>query len=231
MLKIYCCLNTSPTLDPQDAVVIEQALRLAEEYGGGITAVGMGAADARQSIVQALAMGCDDALWIDDETQLESARWAVLVQALRRQAFDLLLVSPYSLSGRKDGPGRLAEYLQLLLLPHATEIQWRPGVLNGLCRDEDEALRMECPTPAIASVASNLSPRLPKLSAIVRAKKMPISRITVADSIHFGESCLAQHPVEGTRRRLIFDQEADALELFMDALKAEIGLTRGMDNQ
>lgn len=231
MLKIYCCLNASPTLDPQDAVVIEQALRLAEEYGGSITAVGIGAADMQQSLVQALAMGCHDALWIDNETQRESARWALLAHALRQQTFDLLLVSPYSLSGRKDGPGRLAEYLHLPLLPHVAEIQWRPGVLNGLCRDEDEALRMECPTPAIASVASNLSPRLPKLSAIVRAKKMPISSITIADKVHFGESCLAQHSVEATRRRLIFDHEADALELFMDALKTEIGLARGMDNQ
>jgi electron transfer flavoprotein alpha/beta subunit len=154
-----------------------------------------------------------------------------LAQALQQQTFDLLLVSPYSLSGRKDGPGRLAEYLHLPLLPHATEIQWRTGVLNGLCRDEDEALRMECPTPAIASVASNLSPRLPKLSAIVRAKKMPISSITAAERTQFDELCLAQHSVEGTRRRLIFDQEANALELFMDALKAEIGLARGMDSQ
>ena len=231
MLKIYCCLNASPTLDPQDAVVIEQALRLAEEYGGSVTAVGMGTADAQQSLVQALAMGCDDALWIDNETQQESARWAVLAQALQQQIFELLLVSPYSLSGRKDGPGRLAEYLHLPLLPYATEIQWRPGVLNGLCQVEDELLRTECPTPAIASVASNLSPRLPKLSAIVRAKKMPISRITVADSIHFGESCLVQHSVEGTRRKLIFDQEANALEVFIDALKEEIGLVKGMDKQ
>jgi len=53
-------------LNPWDEFAVEQALRTKEAHGGKVTAVSLGPEGAREALKQALAMGCDEAILLND---------------------------------------------------------------------------------------------------------------------------------------------------------------------
>lgn len=53
-------------LNPWDEFAVEEALRTKEAHGGKVTAVSLGPDSAREALKQALAMGCDEAVLIQD---------------------------------------------------------------------------------------------------------------------------------------------------------------------
>ena len=59
----------SPNIaNPWDEYAIEEAIRLKEKHGGKVTAVSMGPEDAQEALKTAIAMGCDEAVLISDES-------------------------------------------------------------------------------------------------------------------------------------------------------------------
>lgn len=96
-------------INPYDEYAIEEAIQLKEKHGGTITAVTVGGEEAEKELRTALAMGCDQAVLINIEDDLEEPDQysisQVLYHYMKDQEFDLILGGNVAIDG---GSGQVA---------------------------------------------------------------------------------------------------------------------------
>ncbi|MGD2051343.1 MAG: electron transfer flavoprotein subunit beta/FixA family protein [Acidimicrobiia bacterium] len=174
-------------LDDTDRYGVEIGLRLAEDAGDStVTLVSMSPAGNLQGIRQALAMGADRAVVVDDAT-LRGAdallTATVVAAALRREEPDLVIAGTESTDGSSGVvPQQLAELLEMPSLTFA-----RAVTLDG------DGIRIERQTqagyddvaatlPALLTVTSGVvEPRYPTFKGIMDAKRKPIDTVSCDD--------------------------------------------------
>ena len=172
--------------DDTDRYGIELALQLAEATEGSVTLVSMSPAGGLQGIRQALAMGADKAIIIDDESLRGSGALGtakVLAAAIKGEEADLVIAGTESTDGYVGlVPQMLAELLGLPALTFAKKVEQADG---GLRVERQTALGydvVESPLPALVTVTSGaVEPRYPTFKGIMQAKSKPIEQPSVAD--------------------------------------------------
>lgn len=173
-------------LDDTDRYGVEVALQIAEATEGTVTLVSMGPAGSLQGIRQALAMGADKAVVVDDGQLRGSGALAtakVLAAAIRAEGPDLVITGTESTDGYSGVvPQQLAELLDLPSLTFARKVE----LVDGALRIERISAAgydvVECPLPALVSVTSGaVEPRYPTFKGIMAAKSKPISQPSIAD--------------------------------------------------
>jgi electron transfer flavoprotein beta subunit len=164
-------------ISDDDKNAIEEAVRLKEKNGGTITAICVGPPEAKKSVKEALAMGCDKARLISDplfQGQDAPATALVLSVAIKKVGkFDVILTS----TGTTDsytgivGPA-LAEYLDLPQATFASKITVTGNKIS-VDRSMDEGLEtVESPLPVLVTVSREINqPRFPTLIQIMSAGK------------------------------------------------------------
>jgi len=173
-------------LDDTDRYGVEMGLQLAQaSEGGTVTLVSMGPVGNMQGIRQALAMGADKAVVVDDgelkgSDALTTAR--VLAAAIQREGFDLVIAGTESTDGYSGiVPQMVAEFLSVPALTYATSVEVGDGVT--IHRQSASGYdTVEAPLPALVSVTAGVvEPRYPTFKGIMDAKKKPIDTLTVGD--------------------------------------------------
>ncbi len=173
-------------LDDTDRYGVEMGLQLAQANDGTVTLVSMGPAGNMQGIRQALAMGADKAIVVDDTAlrgsdALTTAR--VLATAIEREGFDLVIAGTESTDGYSGVvPQMIAEFLDVPALTYATKVE-TDGASATIHRQTalgyDE---VSASLPALVSVTAGVvEPRYPTFKGIMDAKKKPVEQFTVAD--------------------------------------------------
>ncbi len=105
-------------ISDDDKNAIEEAVRLKEKNGGSITAICVGGADAKKSMKEALAMGCDRGRLISDPAFQDEDAVAtayVLSQAIKKVGkFDIVITATGTTDSYSGitGPA-VAQYLEL----------------------------------------------------------------------------------------------------------------------
>ena len=181
-------------LDDTDRYGVEVGLRLVEGYGEGasLTLVSMTPSGNLAGIRQALAMGADRAIVIDDDAlrgadALTTAR--MLAAALRSDNdgeeldFDLVIAGTESTDGSSGVmPQQLAELLDLPALTFARKVE-RDGDTIRIERQTETGYDVvAAPMPALLTVTSGAGePRYPNFKGIMQAKKKPVDTKTCAD--------------------------------------------------
>jgi len=173
-------------LDDTDRFGVEVGLRLAEGDDGSVTLFSMSPSGSLQGIRQALAMGADKAVIIDDATlagsdALTTAR--ILAAAIDREGFDLVVAGTESTDGYTGVvPQQIAELLDLPSLTFARKVDVADGVVRIEQQTSDGYDVVEAPLPALLSVTSGVvEPRYPTFKGIMGAKKKPIDVLTAED--------------------------------------------------
>ena len=175
-------------LDDTDRYGVEVGLQLAEQVGeeATLTLISMSPSGSLQGIRQALAMGADRAIVIDDEglrgaDALTTAR--VLAAALAEDGFDLVIAGTESTDGYAGVmPQQLAELLAVPSLSFARKVEKDGDNLRIERQTEDGFAVVEAPLPAVLTVTSGVvEPRYPNFKGIMQAKKKPIDTKTCAD--------------------------------------------------
>lgn len=173
-------------LDDGDRYGVEVGLQLAEATEGSVTLVSMGPSGNLQGIRQALSMGADKAVVIDDEALHGSAALQtaqVLAAAIQREGFDIVLAGTESTDGYTGAvPQQLAELLGVPALTYARKIE----VDDGNVRIEQQTATgynvLEAPLPGLVTVtAGAVEPRYPTFKGIMAAKSKPVDQLTAAD--------------------------------------------------
>ncbi|MFO7298723.1 MAG: electron transfer flavoprotein subunit beta/FixA family protein [Actinomycetes bacterium] len=173
-------------LDDTDRYGVEMGLQIAQANGGTLTLVSMGPTGSAQGIRQALAMGADKAVIVDDASlrgadALTTAK--VLAAAISREGFDLVITGTESTDGYAGVmPQMLAELLGVPSLTYATAVE---ASGSGIKINRQTAVGYDVVTaslPAVVSVTAGVvEPRYPTFKGIMDAKKKPLETLTLAD--------------------------------------------------
>jgi electron transfer flavoprotein beta subunit len=177
---------TDQILDDTDRYGVEMGLMIAEQTEGTVALVSMGPAGNLQGIRQALAMGADKAIVVDDPAlrgadSLTTAR--ILSGAISREGFDVVIAGTESTDGYSGVvPQQIAEFLETPALTFAKKVELDGSTIRIERQTEYGYDIVESPTPVLITVTSGVvEPRYPTFKGIMAAKSKPIDQITAAD--------------------------------------------------
>lgn len=211
---------------------LEEAVRLREKHGGKVIALALGNSKLKDNIIEALAMGADEAVILNDPALAgggSASTAQILAAAIGKiEKFDLILMgegSADNYSGQVTS--RLAELLGVPQITYVREVQVEGNRIRAT-RDLEDALEVvEADLPVVVSATSELNtPRLPPLTAILKASKKPIRNMSSADlgvkSAAPVVKTLSNLAPEQERKQVLFEGDADkAVDELVKALQKE----------
>ena len=167
-------------VNPADLNALEEALRIKDEKGASVTAITMGPRSAESVLKHAASMGADRLYLISDKAFAGSDTYAtakILSRAISYMGgFDIIFCGRRSVDGETGQVGpELAAFLDI---PYTTNcVSIKTDDKNIVCRRmlETEFQKVSFSMPALITVYNSInSPRLPSISGIIKAKKMPV---------------------------------------------------------
>jgi electron transfer flavoprotein beta subunit len=171
-------------ISPYDEIALEAALQLREKHGGSVTAICLGPAEAVKELRQALAMGADNAVLLEDPEGARGPRATAvaLADAIRGRPFDALLFGKQSIDADNAAVGvMVASILGIPVVTLVTKLERLDGAMLAHREAEGGTEVVEVKLPAAFSAQRGLAePRYPSIKGIMTAKKKPIEQIRVA---------------------------------------------------
>ena len=209
---------TDQVLDDTDRYGVEMGLMIAEQTEGSVTLVSMGPAGNLQGIRQALAMGADKAVVVDDPSlrgadSLTTAR--VLSGAISREGFDVVIAGTESTDGYSGVvPQQIAEFLDAPALTFAKKVELDGGTIRIERQTEYGYDIVETPTPVVITVTAGVvEPRYPTFKGIMAAKSKPIDQVTASElgvTVGSGQEIIAVRPAPERTAGEIIEDDGDA---------------------
>jgi electron transfer flavoprotein beta subunit len=174
-------------INPYDEYAIEEAIQVRDAHGGEITVVTVGNEDAEKELRTALAMGCDKAVLINIEDDVEESDQyttaKILAEYLKDKNPDLILAGNVAIDGGSGQVGpRVAELLGIPYVTTITKLEI-DGSKVTIVRDvEGDEEIIEASLPLLVTAQQGLNePRYPSLPGIMKAKKKPLEELELDD--------------------------------------------------
>lgn len=181
-------------INPDDKAGIEAALSLRDEIGGNsrVIVVSMGPPQAEMALIEALAMGCDEAYLVSDRKFGGSdtlATSTILAAALKKIGYDLIITGRQAIDGdtAQVGP-QIAEHLGIPHVSYVEEFSY-----DGNDGDDEEAmivlrqfedryhkLRVKCPC-LLTAISGYKEPRYITVAGVFEADKKEIKSLNYED--------------------------------------------------
>ncbi len=170
-------------VNPFDRRAVTEAVRIKEEFGGVVTVMTMGPHQAREALLECLAMGADKGVHLVDSAfagadTLATAR--ALAIALGREGFDMIFCGRYSTDSETGQVG--PEVAEILGIPHVAGVRKIEFEGNKIIveRETDEGYEViECEIPVLFTAAERLNRPIKVSSSDIEAAQMkPIEIIT-----------------------------------------------------
>jgi electron transfer flavoprotein beta subunit len=186
--KVLPPQGVAPVTSQFDAIAVEAAMRIKDAGADAkVTILSLGAATARDSIKQGLAMGSDEGVLITDPTleNLDSQGVAtVLATAIKKLGdVDLVLTGRQAVDWDLGVTGTLiAGMLDAPVVTFAKSVTVAGDKITVERVLPDAFETVEAPLPAVVTVSNELGePRYPKLPQIMAAGKKQVTNWTAAD--------------------------------------------------
>ena len=220
-----------------DKNALEEAVRIKEKYGAKVTALSVGSARLKDTVLEALAIGADEACIVVDPA-CEGSDTAALAMTLAKAIekigqYDLILVGEGSADNYSGQIGsRIAELQGIPQITYARELTIEGNTVTAV-RDVENALEVvKTEMPLVVSVTSEINkPRRPALSQILRASRKPLNSWTLKDlgidASEVGSASSAIQVVSNLaplqdRKGVIFEGDLDeTIGKLVDALRKE----------
>jgi electron transfer flavoprotein beta subunit len=168
-------------VNPFDTYALEEGVRIREQFGGWVTAISMGPAQAEEMLRETIATGADEAVLLSDAAFAGADTLATaytLARAIEKlNQCDLVICGRQTIDGDTGQVGpELAEMLNRPFVAYVSKIE---EINNGYMRVkrmvEDGYEVIETPLPTVLSVVKEINvPRLPSLRGLSRAKSAVI---------------------------------------------------------
>lgn len=174
-------------INPYDEYAVEEAIRLRDTHGGKVLVVSIGEERTAEALRTALAMGADEAALICDNRLKDADELALseaLAALLRSEGpFDVVLGGYFSVD---NGAGQAAiRVAELLGMPHVgsiVKLEIDGGEATAYRDAEGDTEVVQVTLPALFTAQQGLNePRYPSLPGIMKAKKKPLRKLTLAD--------------------------------------------------
>ncbi|MDP9237218.1 MAG: electron transfer flavoprotein subunit beta/FixA family protein [Chloroflexota bacterium] len=186
--KVVPPQGVAPVTSQFDAIAVEAAMRIKDAGADAkVTIMSLGAATARDSIKQGLAMGSDEGVLITDPAleNLDSHGVAtVLATAIKKLGdVDLVLTGRQAVDWDLGVTGTLiAGMLDAPVVTFAKSVTVAGDRITVERVLPDAFETVEAPLPAVVTVSNELGePRYPKLPQIMAAGKKQVTNWTAAD--------------------------------------------------
>lgn len=224
-----------------DKNALEEAVKIKEKHGAKITVLSVGSSKLKETVLEALAMGADEAFIVTDvacEASDAAASALTLAAAIKKiGSYDLILTGEGSTDNYSGQVApRLAEILDIPQVTYVRELTIEGNIITAV-RDMESALEVvKTQTPAVVSVTSEINkPRRAPLTQILRASRKPLQIWTLKDlgmdqntveSIETTIQVVSNLAPEQERKGVIFEGDIDeAVGKLVDALRKEGALT------
>jgi electron transfer flavoprotein beta subunit len=213
-------------LDDTDRSGVEIALQLAEATDGTVTLYSMSPSGTLQGIRQALAMGADKAVLIDDPSlqgadALTTAK--VLAAAMQKEGFDLVVAGTESTDGYTGVmPQMMSQLLDVPCLSFARKVEAADGIITIERQTADGYDVVTSPAPALVTVTAGIEPRYPTFKGIMQAKSKPVTSFTAADlglDNTSGQVIRSVDPVPSRAAGEIVEDEGEAYSKIVELLE------------
>ncbi|MEW7007963.1 electron transfer flavoprotein subunit beta/FixA family protein [Lentilitoribacter sp. EG35] len=177
--------NVKMSMNPFDEIAVEEALRMREAgTADEVIAVSIGPAKSEDTIRTALAMGADRGVLVETDELTEPLTVAkILKSVVETEGADLVIAGKQAID---DDAGQTGQMLAALLgwpqATYASEIKVN-GDSAEVTREVDGGMQtINVKMPMVATTDLRLNePRFASLPNIMKAKKKPIDKKTVAD--------------------------------------------------
>jgi electron transfer flavoprotein alpha subunit len=176
-------------INPFDRRALTFASQIRNQYGGEVVVVTMGPPQAKDALVEALAMGADRALHLLDRVfagsdTLATAR-ALSLAIAREKPFDMVLCGKYSVDSETGHIGpEVAELLDLPSVSGATKVEFSNSLDRVVVESETDYgfQRAETRLPLLLTAAERLiKPGRPTTTDIEAAKSKPFRTVSAAE--------------------------------------------------
>jgi electron transfer flavoprotein beta subunit len=221
------------TISPHEECAVEEAVRLTERFGGSVTVVTLGPAEAQEQLRSCLALGASGAVLVETAPGIETgplATAAALHAVAAAGSFDLILLgNEASDTGDYQVGIRLAH---LLGRPVATGIKAITVADDGSSLAASRTYRgvtetFTLPLPCVVTVKEGINlPRYPSLPGRLRAKRATITRLPLGAApapVPDIRMTTLRVPESPKKQATVLGQGADAVPALISVL-AEIGV-------
>jgi electron transfer flavoprotein beta subunit len=210
------------SINPFDAIAIEEALRIKERgLADEVVVATLGPADCQPLLRNALAMGAQRALHVVTDTPLEPLAAArVLLNLVKKEAPLLVILGKQAIDDDNNQTGQmLAALWDRPQATFASKVEIADGKAK-VTREVDAGLEtIEVDLPAVITTDLRLNePRFVKLPEIMKAKSKPLTTLSLkdlaAEAGGFGDprvKVLKTEPPPARQRGILVK---DAAELF-----------------
>ena len=175
------------SINPFDAIALEEALRIKEKVGTvDIAVVCIGTGECAEQLRNGLAMGADRALLVRAEAELDPLAVAKVLAALvKREQPDLVLMGKQAIDDDANQTGQmLAALLGVGQATFVSKLELIDNNTRARCARETDAGIETVIVAFPAVITSDLrlnEPRYVSLPGIMKAKKKPFEEIALAD--------------------------------------------------
>ncbi|MFA4994472.1 MAG: electron transfer flavoprotein subunit beta/FixA family protein [Bdellovibrionales bacterium] len=177
--------NVKMSMNPFDEIAVEEAVRLKEKgLATEVVVVTLGPIAAQETLRTALAMGCDRAIHLSSDAEVQSLGVArALVKIVEKEKPDLILMGKQAIDQENNQTGAiLAALLGWSQATFASKIEIAEGQAK-VTREIDggaETILIKLPAVIMVDLRLNL-PRFATLPNIMKAKKKPLETVAAAD--------------------------------------------------
>ena len=168
-------------INPWDEYAIEEAILLKDKHGGQVTVIAMGPEEAREALKHAIAMGCDAAIRVWDDSYIGSDTLAtsyILAQAIQKLGdVDLILLGRGTVDSDTSQVGpALAQrlgYAPLMYVSKVTEVDPGAKTISVERLVEQGRQLVSSSLPAVIGTVKEINePRYPSFIGIRKAARM-----------------------------------------------------------
>lgn len=175
------------SINPFDAIALEEAIRLRERLGEvEIVVVSIGAEDSQEQLRAGMAMGADRAVLVRHDQAIDSLAVAKILAAVyRKEQPNLVLMGKQAIDDDANQAGQmLAALLEIGQATFISKLDLAKDSKQAVCcRETDSGLEtLSVTLPAVITADLRLNePRYVTALGIMKAKKKPLEEITPAD--------------------------------------------------
>ena len=175
-------------INPYDLYAIEQALTLAEAYGGRVECITMGPPQAQSVIREAICMGASRGAVLTDRkfagADVLATAYTLAGGIKKCGEFDLIICGKQTTDGDTAQVGaEIAEYLQIPNVSNVLSVEEvKDGALTLVAALDDKNVRMRIAMPCLISMDGDVNtPRLPSYKTKKALRDEDVSFFTFAD--------------------------------------------------
>ncbi|MTK12355.1 MAG: electron transfer flavoprotein subunit beta/FixA family protein [Clostridiaceae bacterium] len=182
-------------MNPDDKNALEEALAIKDNHGAHVTVITMGPPQAKNALIEAIAMGADEAILITDRAFAGADTLATsyaLSGALKKLGYDIVFAGRQAIDGdtAQVGP-EIAEHLGISQVTYVEKVEEvGEGYIKVRRAWEDGYEIIKVKTPALLTAIKELNiPRYMHMSKIFGAFDKEI-KVWTADDIEVDKSLL-----------------------------------------